>query len=741
MATRPLKDGEQGYLVSKKWVVSVIGDDRHAKHGDLSIADVDSIGPVDNSDIIWETIEDPLVGAAKEKSKSTFVRLKPGVNLAEHADVFPPGAWDMVMQWPGLAAGQLPIVRTAYDTAVDDFSTNIQFDLHPPVFTVHRLWSEVSPKPVDQALKSGNRPPARLARPRTTLWKNFLGHAKRVCDLNLQERVQVWYIPRKLPTGGADTSAAPTPPASPDAVPDPSNPQDSWKTLLLQVSDFAELEPNADRIKVDFRDVTLDPKYNGHVKLATLALNDDMTVVLDEHIEGTYFVSNYSPKTASASVNKFSTARSSSASLAVNRNNRSGRNSPAPSGPATRGRAQKSGRQLGCTGLSNLGNTCYMNAALQCLRSVPELTIYFLSGEWKKEINRENVLSHNGDVAAAYAHLINEIYAQPPPNSVTPRQFKNTVGRYAPAFSGYGQQDSQEFLGFLLDGLQEDLSRIHKKPYIEKPDSTDEMINNPAAIREMAEKVWDIAKQRDDSVIGDLFRGLYKSTLVCPVCDKVSITFDPFNNLTLPLPVENKWSHTIKFFPLNDGPVNINVELDKTSSIKMLKEFVSSRTGVPVDRLHGAEEWKSKFYKQYVNGACASEEIGSSDNAWIYEVEAPPSNWNSAESQQLEGSQKPRRSMIDEVEAPGSKVLERLLVPVFHRRRAAASRNGYHSQRWSSACVPHFITVTPSEVSVHVHPLSLKPTDLYVVLQRRHYPEENPPEGGNTDQARLLLTT
>src|SRR5205823_6407707 len=73
----------------------------------------------------------------------------------------------------------------------------------------------------------------------------------------------------------------------------------------------------------------------------------------------------------------------------------SGRSSPAPLGPMTRGRTQKTGRAIGAVGLSNLGNTCYMNSALQCVRSVEELTKYFLTHQAEKEINRENPLGNN----------------------------------------------------------------------------------------------------------------------------------------------------------------------------------------------------------------------------------------------------------------------------------------------------------------------------------------------------------
>lgn len=688
--TRPMEDGDQAYVVSSKWVESVIGSSEDLKKD--TTRDTASIYPVDNSDIVWEVVDDPLVSKTAPAIKRQFVRLKPGIAQEDYT-LFPPTAWEMVVQWPGLVAGQIPILRTAHKTSDNEFDQNVQLEMHPPVFTVYRLWSAHSPVPIKQIIKSKNPPPSRFARSRTTTWKTFLAQCKKETDIELKDKVRVWRIPRKLPAAVADTSSAPTPPASPP-VQGSDNPQDSWPNLLLDVATFLELEEPAEREKVDFRDVTIDANYNGHMNLEKLALSTDQAIVLDEHIPSTgLYVSTF---TASQASQKLPAPRANSTGVA-NRAVRSGRTSPAPSGVVTRGRAQKSGRTMGCTGLSNLGNTCYMNSALQCVRNIEELTKYFLSNEWAEEVNSDNVLGHNGDVAKAYALLLKEIYKEPPPTSVTPRHFKGTLGRYAPAFSGYGQQDSQEFVGFLLDGLQEDLSRIKKKPYIEKPDSTDEMINDPKAIHEMASKVWDITKKRDDSVIADLFTGLYKSTVVCPDpgCAKVSITFDPFNSLTLPLPIENKWSHTIKFFPLNDKPVDIRVELDKSSSIKKLKEFVSSRTGVPVEHLHGAEEWKHKFYKQYANGACASEEIGVNDNAWIYELEAAPSNWNSAEAKKLESTSKGRRSLLEEAEDPGAEVLDALLVPVVHR----IVTEGQFGARRTYALAPHFIVVNPEEVS------------------------------------------
>jgi Ubiquitin carboxyl-terminal hydrolase len=51
--------------------------------------------------------------------------------------------------------------------------------------------------------------------------------------------------------------------------------------------------------------------------------------------------------------------------------------------------------------------------------------------------------------------------------SVSPRNFKQQLGKFAAQFVGYSQQDSQELLAFLLDGLHEDLNRVKSKRYIE----------------------------------------------------------------------------------------------------------------------------------------------------------------------------------------------------------------------------------------------------------------------------------
>ena len=312
---------------------------------------------------------------------------------------------------------------------------------------------------------------------------------------------------------------------------------------------------------------------------------------------------------------------------------------------------------------------------------------------YKKDLNPSNPLAHNGDVAKAYANLLRTMFDEAGQSSFAPRHLKNTIGRYGPAFSGYGQQDSQEFLLFLLDGLQEDLNRIQKKPYIEKPDSTDEMVHNRKALEDFADRCWDIYKARNDSVVTDLFAGMYKSTLVCPVCDKVSIIFDPFNNLTLQLPIENLWSKSIFYFPLNKKPIIIDVEFDKNSSVKALKELIAKKAGSDPERLVMSEIYKYKFYKMFDNTSSIAEcQISDGDEIAMFELESTPTNYN-PDKRTKSSYYSYGRSSYDEVPDFESPKADRMIVSVFHRHER---QTGYRPQRQFFG-VPSYIIVKREE--------------------------------------------
>nr|CAB3267545.1 ubiquitin carboxyl-terminal hydrolase 15 [Phallusia mammillata] len=246
----------------------------------------------------------------------------------------------------------------------------------------------------------------------------------------------------------------------------------------------------------------------------------------------------------------------------------------------------------GLCGLNNLGNTCFMNSALQCLSNVPALTQYFKSGCHEKELNRTNPLGMGGKLAKAYASLIQVMWSGDH-SSFAPRDFKMAVGQFAPRFSGYQQHDSQELLSFLIDGLHEDLNRISAKPYIEMQEAND----RPHT--EVALESWDNHRKRNSSVIVDTLHGLFRSTVDCPECPRISFTFDPFCFLSLPLPVKRERSVECTFVPVDysDDVVKYKVTVPKDGSIDDVCSAVSQYNEYPSADMTATDVYNARFHK------------------------------------------------------------------------------------------------------------------------------------------------
>lgn len=75
--------------------------------------------------------------------------------------------------------------------------------------------------------------------------------------------------------------------------------------------------------------------------------------------------------------------------------------------------------------------------------------------------------------------------------------------------------------------------RVQEKPYVELKDSAGRPDD------EVAREAWENHALRNRSVVVDLFHGQLQSTVTCKVCSHTSVRFDPFNFLSLPLPMES----------------------------------------------------------------------------------------------------------------------------------------------------------------------------------------------------------
>ena len=237
----------------------------------------------------------------------------------------------------------------------------------------------------------------------------------------------------------------------------------------------------------------------------------------------------------------------------------------------------KENNKHGLVGLNNIGNTCYMNTALQCLSNCNILTNYFLNDTYLKFINKDNPIGSKGKLVESYAEIIKHLWYGLA-DSFSPNDFKEIIGNIRKIFKDFQQQDSQEFLSFLLDGLHEDLNKVLKKPYIAQKDNL--IFQNPNDEFNYYRKIF---FARNQSIIIDLFYGIYKSILYCPNqnCNNISNTFDPYSIITLSLNnnIENQKMKNIQiYFLYADFPckiLNFELEIKENSTIKNFRQKIN----------------------------------------------------------------------------------------------------------------------------------------------------------------------
>ncbi|XP_071850144.1 ubiquitin carboxyl-terminal hydrolase 32-like isoform X3 [Apostichopus japonicus] len=233
----------------------------------------------------------------------------------------------------------------------------------------------------------------------------------------------------------------------------------------------------------------------------------------------------------------------------------------------------------GVTGLSNLGNTCFMNAAVQCISNTQPLTLYFKTDSYLHELNMSNLDGMKGHIARRYGELVNDLWSGTA-KSIAPLKLRWTIAKYSRTFNDSQQHDSQELLSFLLDGLHEDLNRVRQKKYVELKDS------DGRPDEEVAKEAWDSHLVRNQSVVVDLFQGLLKSQVRCKHCGNTSVRFDPFTFLSLPLPMESSMHIEIIVVRIDGSvPLKYGLRLNLDDKYRTLKRELAELCNLSAEQL------------------------------------------------------------------------------------------------------------------------------------------------------------
>ena len=177
-------------------------------------------------------------------------------------------------------------------------------------------------------------------------------------------------------------------------------------------------------------------------------------------------------------------------------------------------------------GLSNLGNTCFMNTCLQILIHSEDFIRRLLE---KQDIIKNNFYM---TITLKFLNLCKEMGVSQIKQSISPSDFKQKFGSKHSLFSGYGQNDTQEFCRVLLEDMNIELNEVkNKQPYREL--ST---FNKPKLICD--KEFDDLFRSRESSIVMDSFYGQIINIFTC-TCQNKDYSFQKVLDLPLLLKSEN----------------------------------------------------------------------------------------------------------------------------------------------------------------------------------------------------------
>ena len=189
-------------------------------------------------------------------------------------------------------------------------------------------------------------------------------------------------------------------------------------------------------------------------------------------------------------------------------------------------------------GLQNIGATCYMNATLQCLVNIKELTNYLLNANNFSEILKNIKIC---ELLGSYCQLLQKLCCdQYVINSYPPDDFKNILSIKNPLFEGIQANDSKDLIYFLLEDFNKELNNLNLK--INKnliQNSNDDWIDDSKqSNRElMFETFIKTYSSENNNIIPKLFFSLIENETICNGCNTRKYNYQIVFSLELSLEV------------------------------------------------------------------------------------------------------------------------------------------------------------------------------------------------------------
>ncbi|XP_065503713.1 ubiquitin carboxyl-terminal hydrolase 43 [Caloenas nicobarica] len=267
-------------------------------------------------------------------------------------------------------------------------------------------------------------------------------------------------------------------------------------------------------------------------------------------------------------------------------------------------------RPPGAQGLRNHGNTCFMNAVVQCLSNTAPLAEFLALGRYRARGAR-------AEVTHRLAALVRALWTR----DYTPQlsaEFKNIVSKHSAQFRGNAQHDALEFLLWLLDRMHEDLGAASPAQHTGVPEEAgedgiiDAGRSSPAA--------WQPCGQ---SFVQSHFQAQYRSSLTCPHCLKQSNTFDPFLCISLPIPLRQTRALNVTLVLQCERWrfVRVGLAVPLLGTVAELREMVAREGHIPPEQVILAEVSPRGFLRSLGDAEALG---GAGEGAPLYAFQPPP---------------------------------------------------------------------------------------------------------------------
>uniref|UniRef100_A0A665TRK7 ubiquitinyl hydrolase 1 n=1 Tax=Echeneis naucrates TaxID=173247 RepID=A0A665TRK7_ECHNA len=273
----------------------------------------------------------------------------------------------------------------------------------------------------------------------------------------------------------------------------------------------------------------------------------------------------------------------------------------------------------GVLGLKNHGNTCFMNAVVQCLSNTDLLAEYLGLEQYRSDPSSGRMNGElRGEVTEQLASLVRGLWTL----EYTPQlsvEFKSIVAKYGSQFRGNSQHDALEFLLWLLDRIHEDASP--------SPSNNSNSSSKTKANAKVSPRCWCCFNE----CLINVFFFLIRSSLTCPHCLKQSNTFEPFLCISLPIPLRQTrpLCVTLVFSTKGQRYLRVGLAVPLFGNLSCLRAMVAEEGNISPDQVILSELYSTGFQRSFADDDDLTA-ISDSDVVYAFQ-RLPPSGTLSSE--------------------------------------------------------------------------------------------------------------